>query len=288
MEKVEAIILCNLVYDTCFGGKNATNGYIWGAMGETVTESMLQEWARRAPDQANTILNTGRKWLGKKAWDCSGIRRWLTKKLITPYQAGGATTAFNKACFMTGRLATMPDTPGIWVFRAKAGSDVQMAHVGLYIGGGQVIHAKGTAYGVIKEDISKHAWTHWGADERIIYEIDIQAEEEQPMNVLYEATVVTKTDANINLWSSSAKTKSMIKVPRGDTVEVLDAAAPKGWVYARYRGVTGYADERYLLRIETPVQPPVTADGRFVLIDCGSEAVAKQTAALMRDATTGN
>lgn len=282
MNKIPVQAACDYVYDQCYRGRGVGRaGYIWGAHGEKCTPAMRAEWARRAPDQATMINGTGAKWDGMYCWDCSGIFRGLTRELGT-YVSGGATTIFNKRCVRTGRLATMPDMRGVAVFRAKAGSDTQMAHVGFYMGNGIVIHAKGTAYGVVREDISKHAWTHWGAVEYIAYDGDIQEEEEQPMNVLYEATVVTKTDANINLWSSSAKTKSMIKVPKGDTVEVLDATAPKGWVYARYRGVTGYADDRYLVRKEAPGQPQNGVWG--VWVPCANQEQATQVAGCLQGA----
>lgn len=45
-------------------------------------------------------------------------------------------------CKEKGKIATMPDVPGVLVFMS--------GHVGVYIGGGEVIEARGHEYGVIK------------------------------------------------------------------------------------------------------------------------------------------
>ena len=268
MMSIPAILACEYAYDQAYlnRGRGKPGGYIWGAMGEKVTEAMLVEWARRVggpeTSQGKTIMEVGRKWLGKYAWDCSGLFRAITKELLKAYKSGGATTLFNTLCTATGRIGSMPDIAGIAVFRAKAGSDTQMAHVGLYIGNGMVVHARGTSYGVVYEHISKHAWTHWGAVEYIDLGQTIEGSEPKPMNKLYDARVDTKSSP-LNLWSSSAKTRSLIQVPRHAIVEVLDREAPKGWAYAGYKGVAGYADAQYLTKIAgsepaPEAAPPVT------------------------------
>ena len=50
-------------------------------------------------------------------------------------------------------IDTMPDIPGLAVWHD--------GHIGVYIGGGQVIEAMGTKYGVVKTELANRGWTHW-------------------------------------------------------------------------------------------------------------------------------
>ena len=53
-----------------------------------------------------------------------------------------------------GRIYTLPEIPGILVFMP--------GHVGIYIGGGRVIVARGFNYGVVETDIKDRPWESWG------------------------------------------------------------------------------------------------------------------------------
>ena len=66
-------------------------------------------------------------------------------------------------CTTKGDMATMPDVPGVLVFMNK--------HVGVYIGNGEVIEARGHAYGVIKTKLNARAWTSWGYCPYVTYEV---------------------------------------------------------------------------------------------------------------------
>lgn len=52
-----------------------------------------------------------------------------------------------------GKIDTLPDVPGVLVFLS--------GHVGVYIGGGYVVEARGFAYGVVKTKLSNRPWKHW-------------------------------------------------------------------------------------------------------------------------------
>lgn len=228
------------------GRGKGQGGYIWGSDGQLCTEKMLAEWARRAPDQP-MITTTGRKWIGKYVWDCSGLFRGMTRELDT-YKSGGATTIFKTHCAKTGLINTMPDVPGLAVFKSSAGSNTQMAHIGIYVGNGIVIHAKGTPYGVIKEKLTNHPWSHWGALSYINYDGGVNVNVE-PMKTLYSARINTQYDAGLSLWNNTSRSKALIKVKKGEIVEILDFVVPKGWAYARYKGVEGYVDSQYLVKL---------------------------------------
>lgn len=56
----------------------------------------------------------------------------------------------------------MPDVAGILVF--------MNGHIGVYIGNGKVIEAKGHRYGVVETTFRGRGWTHWGYCPWITYE----------------------------------------------------------------------------------------------------------------------
>lgn len=134
-------------------------GYIWGTSG--------QVWTER--DQANTGNEQARKygdrWIGHQVWDCSGLFRWAYRQLGTDC-AHGSNSIFKRYCKETGRLRNGKKyttgeelKPGTAVFTGVEGDH---GHIGLYIGGGEVIEAKGTQYGVVKSKITDSKWTFWG------------------------------------------------------------------------------------------------------------------------------
>lgn len=220
-------------------------GYCWGADGQVCSPAVRRELANRTSNTSmkNTLLTVCAKWDGKKIWDCSGLFRGAWRALLK-YRPGGATGIYNKWCYMTGTIDTLPDEPGIAVFR---GIPNNMEHVGLYIGGGEVIDARGSAKGVVRGTLESYGrWTHWGRFEDVDYG---ESETESPATnkVKWSATVRTKTRNGISLWDTPLKSASVQRVPEGATVDVLYEAG-NGFVLAFYNGVLGYADAGYLVR----------------------------------------
>lgn len=133
-------------------------GYIWGGSGETWTQAK-QDAATR-----DMTIKYGQKWVGKRVADCSGLFSWAFKSL-GGYMYHGSNTMWSKYCTDQGALNSgkrddgQTLRPGSAVFMCKKNSS-NFYHVGLYIGEGYVIEAKGTQYGVVKSKVS--TWTHWG------------------------------------------------------------------------------------------------------------------------------
>lgn len=139
-------------------------GYVYGAIGQTCTESLLDQCAARYPDNhlaGGPMREAGEKWLGRKVADCSGI---VKAYLMSDYTGGpikysakyDVAVHYNSAK-EKGPISTMPDIPGIIVYMP--------GHVGVYIGNGEVIESAGTLYGVKKSTAKKSyvsgPWTHW-------------------------------------------------------------------------------------------------------------------------------
>ncbi|HBS60937.1 MAG TPA: hypothetical protein DEA44_16945 [Firmicutes bacterium] len=61
---------------------------------------------------------------------------------------------FNSFTTKTGKIKTLPETPGVIVWKK--------GHIGVYIGGGLVVEARGVKFGVVVSALSSQRWTNWG------------------------------------------------------------------------------------------------------------------------------
>lgn len=133
-------------------------GYILNTAGIVWTE------ARQRAATNEMTKQYGAQWIGHHVSDCSGLFSWAFKQL-GGYMYHGSNTMYRDYCTAKGELSGgrrtdgQPLLPGTAVF---TGSDGDHGHVGLYIGGGEVIEAQGTKAGVIKSKVSKSKWTFWG------------------------------------------------------------------------------------------------------------------------------
>lgn len=143
------------------------DAYIWGAQGERVdNRADLEKWvrrketSRREAERALAYIKKATK-TPLYAFDCSGlIIHWLRdiKGLID-----GDTNAqgLYRQCTQKGKLGAWQMQPGDFVFRYSFAKG-KMAHVGVYVGNGMVIEAKGRDYGVVNLHLSFGGWTHQG------------------------------------------------------------------------------------------------------------------------------
>ena len=137
-------------------------GYVWGTYGNVLTESLLAYKLEQYPDGVGNYEDLIRaNWLDGRTTDCVGLIKgygWLNAETME-IQYGthempdiGANQMYYNAT-ESGAIDTMPDIPGLAVWHE--------GHIGVYIGGGQVIEAMGTRYGVVKTELANRGWTHW-------------------------------------------------------------------------------------------------------------------------------
>lgn len=139
-------------------------GYIWGTRGQIWTQASQNRATR------DMTVRYGQKWVGKRVADCSGLFVWAFKEMGGSIYHG-SNTMWKKYTTNKGTLAEkLTIHPGTAVF--TVGSDGVRGHVGLYIGDGVCIEAKGTQYGVVTSDLSR--WDEWG--ELVGVEYDLAAD----------------------------------------------------------------------------------------------------------------
>lgn len=212
--------------------KNAVGGgYCFGSSGEVCTPSRRQQWATWNPSQSSNLLGICAKWDGMKVWDCSGLFRgaWRT---LWKYKSGGATTIYNKWCNKKGTIDTMPDIPGVAVFR---GNSTTKEHIGLYIGNGEVIDARGSKCGVLRGTLQSYGkWTHWGMLSDVDYSETAPSQDAtsgdsatvpQAREVPYKgATTIGKLNVRTGAGTNF---KSLFQVPTGLPVTITEEK--NGW-----------------------------------------------------------
>lgn len=137
-------------------------GYVYGTYGEVLDENLLASKISQYPNEVGKDEEFIRKnWLGRRTSDSIGLIKsygWYNKKSQS-IEIGAnsmpdidANTMYENAA-EKGTIDTIPEIPGLAVWYE--------GHIGIYIGGGQVIHAANTTAGVIQTPIGNSGWTHW-------------------------------------------------------------------------------------------------------------------------------
>ena len=110
---------------------------------------------------------------GQRVHDCIGLIKgylWSDTPTSMPkYNSSQDVSADGMLakCKEKGHISTIPELPGVLVFSPQ--------HVGVYIGNGYVIEARGHAYGVVKTKLSSRGWKSWGKCPRIEYIEEVQS-----------------------------------------------------------------------------------------------------------------
>lgn len=169
MDKIEAVRAWALA--------RVGNPYIMGGTGKQCTVEYRKARANQYPDSAENIKKNcqqmasgkytgcdGCKWAeggaGKQAYDCAQLVRFAMEEAGI-HMVSGATSQWRKTEWaLTGTLDTLPEGALCILYRQDAKD--KMGHTGIYMGDGTAIHARGHAYGVVRNALYDSRWTHWG------------------------------------------------------------------------------------------------------------------------------
>lgn len=137
--------------------------YWYGTFGQTASPQLLKEKKKQYPDYYNQSKYKVKftDQYGQRVHDCVG----LIKGAVWSNGDPNATPKYNSAqdvsangligkCVETGSIKAIPDVKGLIVWKDH--------HVGVYVGGGWVIEARGHDYGVVKTRVDERPWVSWG------------------------------------------------------------------------------------------------------------------------------
>lgn len=137
-------------------------GYVWGTYGNVLTDSLFSSKLEQYPDGVGNYEDFIRSnWLGGRTTDCVGLIKgygWLNPDTLEiEYGTNGmpdvGADEMYKSATVSGSMDTMPDVPGIAVWKS--------GHIGIYVGNGKVVEAMGTKYGVVKTNLADRSWSAW-------------------------------------------------------------------------------------------------------------------------------
>lgn len=151
--------------------------YWMGTFGQVASEWLYQYNKTRLP-QFYTADDFPTQY-GQRVYDCIGLIKgylWSDNPDAPPqYEAWQDVDAntMHKLCTVGGAISTIPEIPGVLVFAPD--------HVGVYIGNGEVIEARGHDYGVIKSKLKNRFFDSWGMCPWIDYgAAEVEGESETP------------------------------------------------------------------------------------------------------------
>lgn len=159
--------------------------YWYGTTGVPCTEELLKRKGAQYPAHyTEGRMAQYRRDIaaGRCCADCINLIKgymWLNEESGKQvYKSNGcsdtnANGVFNRAT-EKGDIASMPDIPGL-IVRFNG-------HAGVYIGGGQVIEARGFKYGVVQTNIDARPWTHWYKMPGLSYSASVSPAEYLPGN----------------------------------------------------------------------------------------------------------
>ncbi len=147
--------------------------YIFAANGQKCTPTYRENQMRNKPTYAANIKKycpflsgkqaacDGCKYQDKPAYDCSGLTKEAAKLVGIALPHGASSQWKGDYWDAKGPIAQMPTDKVCFVYNEMESAD-PMGHVGIYLGDGTVIDARGHAYGVKHSSLTSYAWDHYG------------------------------------------------------------------------------------------------------------------------------
>lgn len=146
--------------------------YWYGTYGQTANAALLGTKRQQYPkyyDQDKYKVKFTDQY-GQKAHDCAGLIKgaiWCdgnvdAKPVYNSKQDLCANDMIKKGCTITGDIKDIPNIPGLLVHYP--------GHIGIYIGNGEVIEARGHDYGVVLTKLKERPWVDYGVCQWVKYD----------------------------------------------------------------------------------------------------------------------
>lgn len=219
--------------------------YWYGTFGNIGTAALYASKKKQYPKYYNwsgTPHDNFPSQYGKRVHDCVGLIKgylWSDSPTAVPKYNGSQDTSANgmlARCKENGNISTIPDIPGVLVFMD--------GHVGVYIGNGEVIEARGHEYGVVKTQLKSRPWKWWGKCPYIAYSNEsastgTDTEAESANNTIkIDCKRVMLKPGNWNIRKLPSADSSVVTVVKG--ANEINVAT--GWVYVPSYG--GFISEK--------------------------------------------
>lgn len=145
-------------------------GYVWGTYGRILTRTLFERKLEQYPEDVGGYKEyISSNYIGKRTADCVGLIKgysWYDPQTESfGYAVNGMpdldANQIYEVATEKGSIDTIPEIPGLLVWMD--------GHVGVYIGNGEVIEARGTYYGVVRTQLRNRNWQGWAKVHGITY-----------------------------------------------------------------------------------------------------------------------
>lgn len=161
--------------------------YVMGATAQKCTPGMRRSLANgRSAEYADAITANcpvlsgkkstcdGCKYSGRLAFDCAQLSRFSARAGGIELPSGSNSQWTKVAWAKRGEIADMPTDVVCFVYHYKSDTG-KMSHVGVYLGDGMVVDARGHANGVLHSQVTSYPWTHYAIPAEIAAEAQLDA-----------------------------------------------------------------------------------------------------------------
>ena len=202
--------------------------YWYGTFGNTATKSLLTAKKKQYPAHyGNERMAKYNSQLGQRVHDCVGlIKGYLWSDTPTSKPDYGKTPDVSAndmlaKCKIWGYIDEIPEIPGVVVWKT--------GHIGVYIGNGKVIEARGFNYGVVETDLDKRGWKKWGLCPWIEYpDINTTKPAVKPTETKPKVTYYPKYDGKSLLIDTVFKATGVTSSMRGSYKKRMPIAKANG------------------------------------------------------------
>lgn len=220
--------------------------YVYGAKGKVLTQAQFNSLRSMYP---SIIPASDVKKVGKVCVDCSGLISWYTG-----VQRGSSQhkTAATKVLSISQISKAVP---GCLLWRS--------GHIGVYIGDGYCIEAKGSAYGTVKSKVANRNFTHilWSRD----IDYSTTSSNQTPTNTTSDNRPIVKTTANLNIRDKANKSSASLGViPKGTSIRLVEQG--DSWSKVDWNGKVGWCSNGYLSGLPKSTSTPQTSTSKTATV----------------------
>lgn len=219
--------------------------YWYGCFGQGASSGLY--YAKKKQYPRYYTADDFKNQYGNKVHDCIGLIKgylWCdgVDDKHPDYEANGCPDINEEQMYknasVKGNIKTMPKTKGILVFKPN--------HVGVYIGDGYVIEARGHDYGVVKTKLEDRGWEKWCECPYILYQ------NEEKKNKKYVR--VNTNGSELNCRKEPNTKSEILGVFKNGAKLTLIKKTKKTWYKVKGKAtsgktITGYAYAKWLKSI---------------------------------------
>ena len=214
--------------------------YLWGGQGILLTPSNYKSViAKREKDASNRAkverfceerFADGATEL--RGFDCSGLGMYYLQNLTHTLPHDLSANGMMGLCEPT-------ETPkrGDWLFRVN--EDGKATHIGYMVSDTEVVHAKGRAYGVVREKYKASYWHKVGKPKCVEWDEAEQEQDEQSEQT--EAIKVIKVKGSVKVRTGNGTFSKRIGTAKNCELPYLgQAQSYPNWYMTVFNGQDGY------------------------------------------------